>query len=108
MKPDDLERRLRNGSWPELRPKVKASLMHRARRRMAARRPRPLFRWALAAAAALLIAINLIGERAHTRRMDVITGGAAIDHPIAPGVYAEARRYRVELLSEITGHLGNS
>ncbi|MGD8239095.1 MAG: hypothetical protein PVH68_11115 [Armatimonadota bacterium] len=108
MKPDDLERRLRNGSWPELRPELKSRLMHRARRRVAARRRGPLFRWALAAAAALLIAINLIGERAHTRRMDAITGGATIGRPIAPGVYAEARRYRVELLSEITGHLGNS
>jgi len=108
MSPDDLERRLRNGSWPELRPEVKDQLMHRARRKLAGRSRGRVFRWALAAAATLLIAINLIGERAHTRRIELITGRPAIHQPIPPKAYADALRYRAELLSGLIGDLGNS
>ncbi len=108
MNYDELERRLRNGSWPELRPEVKAKLMRRAGRRLAARSRKRVFRWALAAAATLLIAINLIGERAHTRRIELITGRPAIHQPIPPKAYANALRYRAQLLSELIGDLGNS
>ena len=108
MKPDDVERRLRNGSWPELRPEVKDARVRKAARKLAARRRARVFRWVLATAAALLIAINVMSEREHARRIAAITGGPAIQRPVPPAVYAEALRYRAQLLSESIGHPGNT
>ena len=108
MNDDRLERRLRESPPPEPRPEVKAELLHRARRKMAARRRGRILRWAWAAAAALLIAINLAADHLHTRRLAAITGAPAIQRPLAGTAYAEGLRYRAELLSELIGHLDNS
>ena len=108
MNPDDVEQRLRNGSWPELRPEVKGALVRKAARKLAARRRGRAFRWVLATAAALLIAINVVAERGHERRMAAITGGPAIQRPVPPAVYADALRYRAQLLSESVERIGNS
>jgi len=86
---------------PELRERILRAAAQRTRRsRWGAR-----LQWALAAAAALLIAANLVFAHVHEARMAALTGGSqaaiAERRPVDAEAYAQALQERERLMSEM-------
>ncbi len=87
---------------------VRRRLMQRAAK--AARRQcrgRTL-RWAFAAAAALLLVINLIFGQIHQERLARITGHPGYPQPTSGVAYADGLEQREHLMYELLGENGNS
>ncbi len=89
-------------------PEVKQRLLHRAVRRARAQRRRQVLRWALAAAAGLLILVNVVFDHLHERPITQITGRPAIARPMPGAAYADSLEEMEQLMSEILGENGNS
>ncbi|MGD9496903.1 MAG: hypothetical protein AB7Y46_11425 [Armatimonadota bacterium] len=94
-----IEQRLRTVRLAEPDPALRERLLARAERRMARRGPS--LSWALAAAAALLIAANLVFGQVHGARMRALVGEPATALTAADAqVYAQAIAERARLMSE--------
>jgi hypothetical protein len=91
MRDEWLEERLREAPLGEPSAAVRARLLSRARERQGARRWRAWTHWALAAAAGLLLATNLIFGRVHEQRLAALTGGPVIERQLT---WADIGLYR--------------
>lgn len=94
-----IEERLRGVRLAEPDPALRERLLARAERRMGRRGPS--LPWALAAAAALLIAANLVFGQVHGARMRALVGEPATALTAADAeAYARAFAERQRLMSE--------
>ncbi len=98
-----IEQRLRQVRLAEPDPALRERLLARAERRRAPRGPS--LSWALAAAAALLIAANLVFGHVHDARMAALIGEpattlTAADAEAYARAFAERRRLMSEALDE--------
>ena len=108
MNDERLERLVREAIPSGPAPEVKAELLRRASRMLAARRRGRIIEWAFAAAAGLLIAINVAFGHIHERRLEAITGRPAITTPVDPAAFAAMVDWRTRELLEIMSEWGNS
>ncbi len=108
MNYDRLERRLRDIPLRQPAPEVKRQLLRRAAGRLRAQRRGHLLRWVFAAAAGLLIVINLVFGQVHSQRIAQLTGRPGIQRVIGSVAYAEGLEYREQMLRDILGPNGNS
>lgn len=95
-----IEERLRGARLAEPDPNVRARLLAAAETRMGQRARPARFPWALAAAAALLIAANLVFGRVHDARIRALVGEPATVAAADAQVYAQAIAERARLMSE--------
>ena len=107
MNDEQLERLLRDASPSGPPPELRAELLQRATHKVAARRRGEIIRWAFAAAAGLLIAINVAFGHVHERRMEQITGRPTVTLPNNGTVLAAQFNWRNQELLELIGDLGN-
>ncbi|MFP4250240.1 MAG: hypothetical protein ACLFU7_11315 [Armatimonadota bacterium] len=100
-----IEERLREVPLAEPPPELRGRIMREAAERPGRSRWGARLQWALAAAAALLIAANLVFAHVHESRMTELTGGsqAAIAErtQIDAEAYAQAIQERERLMSEM-------
>ncbi|MFW6155751.1 MAG: hypothetical protein ACOC7J_00415 [Armatimonadota bacterium] len=100
-----IEERLREVPLAEPPPELRGRIMREAAERTQRSRWSTRLQWALAAAAALLIAANLVFAHVHEARMAELTGGsqAAIAQrtQIDAEAYAQALQERERLMSEM-------
>ncbi len=89
-------------------PQVKRRLMQRAARAARPQRRGLTVRWAFAAAAALLLVINLGFGQIHQERIARITGRPGYTQGTSGVAYAEALEQREQLMAELLGENGNS
>lgn len=95
-----IEERLRRVRLAEPGPELRARLLAAAEVRMR-RQARPArFPWALATAAALLIAANLVFGQVHDARMRALVGEPTTVTAADAQVYAQAIAERARLMSE--------
>jgi len=87
---------------------VRQRLMQRATRRGQRQRRGGTVRWAFAAAAALLLVINLAFGQIHQERIARITGRPAYTQRTSGVAYAEGLAQREHLMYELLGENGNS
>jgi len=88
--------------------RVRRRLMQRAAKAARRqRRARPV-RWAFAAAAALLLVINLVFGQIHQEYIAQITGRAVYTQRTSGVAYADGLEQRERLMSELLGENGNS
>ena len=112
MSEDRFEERLRetplNGPAPEVRERV---LQRAAGRRRTRRRARAI-RFAFAAAAVLLVAVNLVFGQVHQARLAAIVGPqvtvARSDQPMLADAFAERQRLMSSLLEDIVTTAGGA
>ncbi len=101
MNDERFEERLRGPPLAEPGAEVRARLLRRGSRR---RTRSGLLTWALTAAAAGLIAINLIHGQMHEARLAEIIGPRpAVEMQHSPAMWAEAMAQRAQLMREIMG-----
>ncbi|MGI5818802.1 MAG: hypothetical protein ACOX9R_11970 [Armatimonadota bacterium] len=102
-----MEERLREVPLAEPPPELRGRIMREAAARTRRSRWTARLQWALAAAAALLIAANLVFAHVHDARMAELMGGsqAAVAErtPIDAEAYAQAIQERERLMSEMLG-----
>ena len=103
MNDEQLERRLREAGLPGPRPELRAELLRRADRMMASRRRGRIIEWAFAAAAGLLIAVNIAFGHIEERRIEAIIGRATMARPVDPAAFAAMLAWRNQQMQEITG-----
>ena len=100
-----MEERLREVPLAEPPPVLRGRIMREAVQRTRRSRWSARLQWTLAAAAALLIAANLVFAHMHEARMAELTGGsqAAIAErpPVDAEAYAQAIQERERLMSEM-------
>jgi hypothetical protein len=100
-----IEERLREVPLAEPPPELRGRIMREAAERARRSRWAGRVQWTLAAAAALLIAANLVFAHVHEARMAELTGGsqAAIAErtPVDAEAYAQAVQERERLMSEM-------
>jgi hypothetical protein len=100
-----MEERLREVLLAEPPPEVRGRILREAAQRTLRSRWGARLQWALAAAAALLIAANVVFAHVHEARMAELTGGsqAAIAErtPVDAEAYAQALQERERLMSEM-------
>ena len=100
MSDDRFERHLREIPLNGPAPEVKRRLVQRAAARMRAHRREHTVRLVLAAAAALLIAVNLVFGQMHEARLSAILGPEALQSVEGRGpIYADAFAERQRLTS---------
>ncbi len=95
-----IEERLRRVRLAEPGPEVRARLLAAPDTRVSPRATPARFPWALAAAAALLIAANLVFGHVHDARMRALVGEAATVTVADAQVYAQAIAERARLMSQ--------
>lgn len=95
-----IEERLRRVRLAEPDPAVRARLIAAAEVRMRPQARPARFPWALAAAAALLIAANLVFGQVHDTRIRALVGEPATVTAADAHVYAQAIAERARLMSE--------
>ncbi len=101
MNDERFEERLRQAPLAEPSEEVRARLLRSGPRR---RSRSGLLTWALTAAAAGLIAINLVFGQVHEARLTEIIGPRpAIQMQGSPAMWAEAMAQRAQLMREIMG-----
>ena len=102
MNDTDLERQLAQAAGPLPPRQARAALLARAEERLRkrARRGRQ-FRWAVAATAVLLVAVNLGFEAHHSRRLTALLGPAPAASVVAAS--PEAWREQQQMMAEILG-----
>ncbi len=108
MNDEQFENQLRQVPLDMPDSEVKRRLMRLALSKARPRRRGRMLRWALAAAAGLLILINVGFERGHQRYITALTGPPAIARPMPGAAYAAGLEQRQEMMSEILGENGNS
>ncbi len=108
MTNEEFENQLRRVPLEMPDPEVKQQLLRQALRRARAQRRGQVLRWAFAAAAGLLIVVNVVFGRLHEQRITQITGRPAISRPIPGVAYADSLEERERLMSEVLGENGNS
>ncbi len=108
MNDEHLERLLRDTIPPGPPAQLKARLLHKAGRKLAARRRAGIIRWAFAVAAGLLIAVNVAFTRVHEHRLEQITGRPAMMAPADEAAFAAMLSSRARELSAIMSDWGNS
>ena len=100
-----MEERLREVALAEPSPELRARIMRAAAQRTRRSRWTGRLQWALAAAAALLIAANLVFAHVHEARMAELMGGSqarvAERTQIDAEAYAQAIAERERLMSEM-------
>lgn len=108
MNDEHLERLIRRAIPPGPPPELKTRLLHKAGRKLAARRRGGIIRWAFAVAAGLLIAVNMAFGRVHERRLEQITGRPAVMTPADEAAFAAMLSSRAREISAIISDWGNS
>ena len=87
---------------------VRRQLMQQATKAAHRQRRGRAVRWAFAAAAALLLVINLAFGQIHQQHIARITGRPVYTQPRSGVAYAEGLAQREHLMSELLGENGNS
>ena len=108
MEIEDFEEQLRAIPLGSPDPQVKRRLMQRAARLTHRQRRGRLLRWAFAAAAAVLLVINLVFGQIHQEHIARITGRPVYTQRTSGVAYAEGLEQREQLMSELLGENGNS
>ena len=110
MSEDRFEERLRGTPLNGPGPEVREGVLQRAAGRRRARERRRAIRFAFAAAAVLLIAVNLVFGQVHQARLAAIVGPqvavAPRDGPILANAFAERQRLMSSLLEDIVTTTG--
>ena len=88
-------------------PEVKRRVMRLALSKARARRRGRVLRWAFAAAAGLLIIINLAFGQIHQRHIAQITGRPGYTQPTSGVAYAEGLEQRERMMSDLLGNNGS-
>jgi hypothetical protein len=100
-----MEERLREVPLTEPPPELRGRIMREATERTRRSRWSGRLQWALAAAAALLIAANLVFAHVHESRMTELMGGSqaamAERKPVDAEAYVQAIQERERLMSEM-------
>lgn len=107
MNYNELESRLRQIPLTQPDPEVKRRLLRQAAGRLRAQRRGRALGWACAAAAGVLIVINLIFGQAHEHRLAALTGRPAVAQSQAGAAYAQTLSQREQMLQDILGPNGS-
>jgi len=108
METERFEEQLRAIPLGTPEPQVKRRLMQQATTAVRRQRRGRTVRWAFAAAAALLLVINLGFGQIHQQRIARITGRPVYTQRTSGVAYAEGLAQREHLMSELLGENGNS
>ena len=108
MTNEEFENQLRQVPLAMPDPEVKQRLMHRAVRRARTQHRGRALRWAIAAAAGVLIVTNVVFGHLHEQRITQVTGRPAISRPMPGAAYADGLKEMERLMSEVLGENGNS
>ncbi len=107
MNYDELESRLRQIPLNQPHPEVRRRLLRQAAGRFRAQRCGRALRWAFAAAAGILIVVNLVFGQAHEHRLAALTGRPAVAQSQAGAAYAQTLLEREQMLQDILGPNGS-
>ncbi len=108
METEQFERQLRAIPLGTPDRQVRRRLMQRATRTAQLQRRGGTVRWAFAAAAALLLVINLVFGQIHQEHIARITGRPVYTQRTSGVAHAEGLEQRERLMSELLGENGNS
>ncbi len=108
MENEQFEKQLRAIPLGTPDPQVRRRLMQRATRTVQRQGRGRTLRWAFAAAAALLLVINLAFGQIHQERIAQITGRPIYTQRTSGVAHAEGLEQREHLMSELLGENGNS
>ena len=108
METERFEQQLRTVPLGTPDPQVRRWLIQQATSAAQRWRRGRAVRWAFAAAAALLLVVNLVFGQIHQHRIAQITGRASYTQPRSGVAYAEGLKAREQLMSEVLGENGNS
>ena len=108
MKNEQFEKQLRAIPLGAPGPQAKRRLMQQATRTAWRQRRGRAVRWSFAAAAALLLVINLVFGQIHQQCIAQITGRPVYTQRTSGVAYAEALEQREQLMSELLGENGNA
>ena len=108
METEQFEEQLRTVPLGAPDPQVRRRLIQRATSAAQRQRRSRAVRWAFAAAAALLLVINLVFGQIHQEHLARITGRPVYTQRTSGVAYAEGLEQREHLMSELLGENGNS
>jgi len=108
METEQFEEQLRATPLGAPEPQVRRRLMQRAARTAQRQRRGRTLRWAFAAAAALLLVINLAFGQIHQEHIARITGRPVYTQRTCGVAYADGLEQREQIISELLGENGNS
>ena len=108
METEQFEEQLRTVPLGTPDSQVRRRLMQRAARTARRQHRGRTVRWAFAAAAALLLVINLGFGQIHQERIAQITGRPVYAQRTSGVAYAEGLQQREHLMHELLGENGNS
>lgn len=95
----DIEQALAQKPLPEPTPHTRAAMLARARRERRGRMIERIWGWTLAAAATLLLVLNLHFGHVHEQRMIALAGPQGIERPVDPKVFVRQFEQRRRLLT---------
>ena len=108
METEEFEKQLRAIPLGTPDSQVRRRLMQRATKAAHRQRRGHAVRWAFAAAAALLLVINLAFGQIHQQHIARITGRPVYTQRTSGVAYAEGLGQRDRIISELLGENGNS
>ena len=108
METERFEEQLRAISLGTPDPQVRRRLMQQATSTAQRQRRGRTLRWTFAAAAALLLVINLVFGQIHQEHLAQITGRPVYTQRTSGVAYADGLEQRDRVISELLGENGNS